>query len=184
MSAPATTRRPFAEQHALNRRAVARLWVALRFSGALEIIETDRDGNPVMSPPPDLDHDIRKDRIAKALQRLLPEGEAFVETAVSTFEGAKVPDACWIRAERREQLLSVPRGERLSPIAPEVCVEVLSPDNSRSGIDSNQSAYFGVGVREVWICDRDATMSFYGPQGRLERSAICPEVPRQVPAGG
>jgi Uma2 family endonuclease len=183
MSAPATIQRPFAEQHAINRQAVARLWADPRFSETLEIIETDRDGNPIMSPPPDLDHDIRKNRIAKALERLLPGGEAFVETAVSTFEGAKVPDACWFGAERRRELLSIPGGERLSPVAPEVCVEVQSPANSRSDIDSKKSAYFGVGVREVWICDRDGIMSFYGPQGRLECLAICPEFPGQISAG-
>ena len=85
-------------------------------------------------------------------------------------------------AERRRERLSAPRGERLSPVAPEVCVEFRSPQNSQSDIDLKRSAYFGVGVREVWICDRDGTMSFYGPQGRLERSAICPEFPRQIPA--
>lgn len=183
MSAPATIRRHFAEQHALNRDAVARLWADPRFSDALETIETDRDGNPIMSPPPDLDHDIRKNRIAKALERLLPGGEAFVETAVSTFEGAKVPDACWFGAERRQELLSLRQVERLSPIAPDVCVEVQSPQNSRSDIELKSSAYFGVGVREVWICDRAGNMAFYSPQGRLECSAICPEFPCQVPAG-
>lgn len=183
MSAPATLHRPFAEQHALNRQAVARLWANPRHAGAREIVETDRDGNPIMSPPADLDHDIRKNRIAKALERLLPGGEAFVETAVSTLEGAKVPDACWFGTERRRELLSTPRGERLSPVAPEICVEVRSPDNSSSDIDSKKAAYFGVGVREVWICDRDGAMSFYGPQGRLERSDLCPGFPRQIAAG-
>ena len=123
MSAPLTVHRPFAEQHALNRQAVARLWANPRHAGALEIIETDRDGNPIMSPPPE---------------------------AV---------------ADRRE-----------------ICVEVRSPDHSPSDIDSKRAAYFGVGVREVWICERDGAMSFYGPQGRLERSGICPEFPRQIAA--
>src|SRR5690349_20759268 len=135
MSARVTLHRPFAEQHALNRQAVARLWANPRHAAAPELIETDRDGNPIMSPPPDLEHDIRKNRIAKALERLLPGGEAFVETAVSTLEGANVPDACWFGAERRRELLNTPRGERLSPVAPGVCVEVRSPDNSPSDID-------------------------------------------------
>jgi hypothetical protein len=109
MSAPIPLRRPFTEQHALNRQAVGRLWANPRHAGAPELIETDRDGNPIMSRPPDLDHDLRKNRIAKALERLLPGGEAFVETAVSTLEGAKVPDAGWFGAERRRDLLSTPR---------------------------------------------------------------------------
>src|SRR5947209_19772681 len=92
MSAPTLTDRSVAEQHALNCQAVARLWADPRYSEAAETVETDRDGNPIMSPPPDWYHDVRKNRIAKTLERLLPEGEAFVETAVSTSQGAKVPD--------------------------------------------------------------------------------------------
>jgi Uma2 family endonuclease len=182
MSAPAI-HRTFAEQHALNRQAVARLWADPRFSEAFETIETDRDGNPLMSPPPDWRHDVRKNRIGKILERLLPGGEAFIETAVSTFEGAKVPDTSWFSAERLQQRFSIPPDETLPPVAPDVCVEVLSPDNSRAKIDAKISAYFGVGVREVWVCDLAGVMSFYGPAGPLERSAICPDFPRQIPAG-
>jgi hypothetical protein len=34
MSTPVTLRRPFAEQHALNRQAVARLWANPRYAAA------------------------------------------------------------------------------------------------------------------------------------------------------
>ena len=56
---------PFAKQHALKRQAG-------RGSGqpqpwrAPEIIETDADGPPLIRFPPDLDHNTRKTRIAKA----------------------------------------------------------------------------------------------------------------------
>ena len=35
-------------------------------------------------------------------------------------------------------------------------------------------------VREVWACDRDGQMSFSGPHGPLERSALCPDYPREI----
>jgi Uma2 family endonuclease len=72
--------------------------------------------------------------------------------------------------------------ELLSRIAPDVCVEVLSPSNSAREIQDKTAAYFAVGVREVWICDRDGKMSFHSPEGPRQRSAICPDFPREIPS--
>ncbi|MBW0001367.1 MAG: hypothetical protein JO015_19910 [Verrucomicrobia bacterium] len=37
------------------------------------------------------------------------------------------------------------------------------------------AAFFGVSVRDAWVCDRKAKVSVYGPEGLLERSAQCRE---------
>jgi hypothetical protein len=50
--ATTTVPRSFAEQHALNRRAWERLVNDPALQEILEKVETDRDGNPIMSPPP------------------------------------------------------------------------------------------------------------------------------------
>jgi hypothetical protein len=42
--------------------------------------------------------------------------------------------------------------------------------------------YLAAVVREVGICDRDGRISFYGPAAPLERSAIFPDFPQQIPA--
>ena len=71
MSVP-TLYRTFAEQHALNRQVWDRLADDPSLNDALERIETDRDGNLIMSPPPRMPHRIRQDRM-----RLSGEGELF-----------------------------------------------------------------------------------------------------------
>ena len=70
----------------------------------------------------------------------------------------------------------------LPDFSPDICVEVQSPREKLSEMEKKAAAYFGVGVREVWVCDRQGKMRFYGPQGPLERSALCPEFPDEVPA--
>ncbi|MBV9998896.1 MAG: Uma2 family endonuclease [Verrucomicrobia bacterium] len=78
------------------------------------------------------------------------------------------------RVEREE--LSVP------DFAPDICVEVQSPSDTPPKLREKAAAFFGVGVREVWVCDRKGKMRFYGPEGPLERSGLCPEFPDEIPA--
>jgi Uma2 family endonuclease len=180
--ATTTVSRSFAEQHALNRQAWERLVNDPTLRGILEKIETDRDGNPIMSPPPKRPHARRANRIAKLLDQLLqPGGGAQVDETVSTLDGVKVPDVAWYGAARAEASDADP-DDLLSVTAPDLCVEVLSPSNTAREIQGKAVAYFAVGVREVWVCDLEGEMTFYGPEGPRERSAICPGFPKHIPA--
>ena len=172
--------RSFAAQHAFNREVWARLINDRTLSDVLEKLETDRDGNLLMSPPPKKPHLLRQDRINQLLKQQLPEGGSLVEDTVSTPEGVKRPDVAWYGAPSATALENDP-DEVLSTVTPDLCVEVLSPGNTAREIRDKTAAYFAAGVREVWICDRDGKMSFYGPPGFLERSAICPDFPREIP---
>lgn len=177
-----TIQRSFAEQHALNRQAWERLVDDPALQDALERMETDRDGNLLMSPPPKKPHARRANRIAQLLNRLLkPEGGAQVDETVSTLEGVKVPDVAWYSAARAEAS-DADEDDLLSVVAPDLCVEVLSPGNTAREIREKLAAYFAIGVREVWVCDLKGEMSFYGPEGPMERSAVCPDFPRHIPA--
>jgi Uma2 family endonuclease len=176
-----TIPRSFAEQDAFNRKVWARLVNDPGFRGVLEKIETDRDGNLIMSPPPADPHIVRQNLIAKTLDRLLPEGLWLVNGTVSTPEGVKIPDTVWYGKDRVAARAAAP-DELLSRIAPDVCVEVLSPCNTAREIRDKTAAYFAVDVQEVWTCDRDGKMSFFTPQGPLQRSTICPDFPREIPS--
>ena len=180
MSATAIPR-SFAEQDALNRQVWARLVNDPTLNDALEKIETDRDGNLIMSPPPTDPHIVRQNLIGKAMDRLLPDGLSLVNGTVSTTEGVKIPDTLWYSKERVAARAAAP-DELLSRIAPDICVEVLSPSNTPREIRDKTAAYFAIGVREVWICDRDGKMSFHSPEGPLQRSVICPDFPREIPS--
>lgn len=172
--------RPFVEQHAHNRRVWERLVNDPALAEAIEKVETDRDGNLIMSPPPGMPHCLRQDHINQLLKRHLPEGGSLVEGSVSTPEGVKVPDVVWYRPERAR---AVEAGDPILPeFAPDLCIEVLSRSNFERDVHAKMKVYFGVGVREVWVCDRQGKMSFNGPQGSLPGSAICPAFPDHIPA--
>ncbi|MBV9998721.1 MAG: Uma2 family endonuclease [Verrucomicrobia bacterium] len=178
MSVP-TLRRTFPEQHAVNRQVWERLIDDPSLNDVLEKIETDRDGNLIMSPPPRTPHRIRQHHINQLLERQLPEGGSFTEGAVSTPEGVKVADAVWYRAENARTLETA--DVSLPEFAPDICVEVRSKRNSKRDIQKKTDAYFGAGVQEVWVSDLDGTMTFYSREGLLEHSAICPAFPRHIP---
>jgi hypothetical protein len=120
MSATAIPR-SFAEQDAFNRQVWARLVNDPTLNDALEKIETDRDGNLIMSPPPTDPHIVRQNLIARTLDRLRPEGLWLVNGTVSTTEGVKIPDTVWYSKERVAARAAAP-DELLSRIAPDICV--------------------------------------------------------------
>jgi Uma2 family endonuclease len=66
--------------------------------------------------------------------------------------------------------------------APEICVEVLSPRNSRREMKEKMALYFAAGAGEVWFCQPNGIMSYFlSPEGAEEsRSALCPNFPDQV----
>ncbi|MBV9491280.1 MAG: Uma2 family endonuclease [Verrucomicrobia bacterium] len=177
---PTVASRPFEEQHAFNRQVWEHLVNDPAFAETIEKVETDRDGNLIMSPPPKRPRSRRANRIAKLLDRLLPAGFWQVDDTVSTPEGVKVPDVSWY-GQQRAAASDADQDEILSTVAPDVCVEVVSPSNSARELRKKMKPYFAAGVREVWVCDRHGKMSFYGPRGVLTRSAICPDFPDQVP---
>ena len=137
-------------------------------------IEQDRYGNIVMSPA-SYRHGFYQSEIA-ALLRGLRGGRVVVECSVQTAEGVKVPDVVWHSAEFLAE-----HGEPTPlPVAPEICVEVLSPSNAPAEIDEKRSFYFAAGAKEVWVCDADGRMAFYNASGEIHASALAPDFPAQI----
>jgi Uma2 family endonuclease len=146
-------------------------------------IETDANGNVLMSPPPAFDHSDRQGEVLKLLlQHAPPEGSALPESPLSTSGGVKAIDVTWISKGRRVRAVD----GNLLIIAPEICVEVLSPSNTRSEIDEKRRLYFEAGADEVWICGLDRSMRFFvaaDPDGEPQlASSICPDFPRSIPS--
>ena len=119
-------------------------------------IETDQHGHILMSPPPAPIHGRRQAHIAGLLRQLLPDGIAFSECPVSTAGGVKAIDVAWLAPERPENISQLTLFER----APEICVEIVSPSNSRSEINEKRALYFDAGAAEVWVCALDGSISF------------------------
>ena len=138
-------------------------------------VEQDRYGNILMSPVSNWHSELQAE-IAYLLRKLLDGGKALTECSVATSEGVKSPDVAWAS----DAFLSVNRRSTPFADAPEICVEVLSPSNSRAEMDEKRSLYFAAGAQEVWVCDKDGRIEFFSPTGSLTTSALAPDFPTQV----
>ena len=68
-------------------------------------------------------------------------------------------------------------------IAPEICVEVLSPGNTRAEMEEKRALLFEAGAEEVWFCDTKGRMFFFlkvRPDEAVEKSELCPDFPAVV----
>jgi hypothetical protein len=55
--------------------------------------------------------------------------------------------------------------------SPELCIEVVSPSNSRKELREEVAAYLDAGATEVWIVfPQSRRIEFHGPEGLLARS--------------
>jgi Uma2 family endonuclease len=145
-------------------------------------IELDKSGKILMSPA-HKKHSKLQSKILRLLMRLLPHGDALPECAVETSEGTKVPDVAWISEER---WASMNPDEASCSLAPEICIEILSPANTAvemlgaPGKPGKRELYFQAGAGEFWMCDESGHLSFYKPLGHLPKSELCPDFPDKV----
>src|SRR6266571_283755 len=101
-------------------------------------IETDRHGHIIMSPPPAPSHGSFQSEIAYLLRSLLPEGRVLTECPISTADGVKAADVARASPECMREL-----GDQVCfPHAPELCVEVISPSNTKAEIEEKMALYF------------------------------------------
>ncbi len=141
-------------------------------------IETNRFDKIIMSPASNWHSDYQYE-IAKQLERHISGGRVSVEFAIETADGIRVPDVIWISKARR-----APYGRTTSlPIAPEICIEILSPSNCREEMLEKMTLYYAKGAQEVWLCDEHGHMEFFSalsaPQP-IPASHLCPDFPRQI----
>jgi Uma2 family endonuclease len=141
-------------------------------------VETTETGQVIMSPTVFL-HGIYQAELTQRLRQALPNGITSNETAIETRKGVKVPDVTWFSLE----FFQMYRNEFALPVAPEICVEVISKSNSVREINLKRKLFFERGAHEVWTCDLEGHMRFYGSAGELERSVLAPKFPRHVELG-
>lgn len=141
-------------------------------------IESDAHGHILMSPPPGFSHSSRQGAILALLMKKTG-GRALPECPVSTSGGIRGVDAVWVSYSRAEEALK----ENVLLIAPEICVEVLSPGNTRAEMDEKRGLLFGAGAEEVWFCDDKGRMFFFmkeAADAAVEVSRLYPEFPAVV----
>ena len=136
-------------------------------------VETNCYGQLLMSPPASGGHSSRQGDIAYTLRRKLG-GSSLPECPISTLDGVKVADVGWYSDSRFEQVAN----QNVFEIAPEICIEVLSPSNSELEMRTKRHLYFEAGAEEVWLCDISGKIRYFSkssPDQELSISPVCPK---------
>ncbi len=138
-------------------------------------IELNEWGKIVMTPASNL-HGNLQVKIAMKLMLLLKEGEVSAEVSIQTSKNVKVADVAWASAE----FISQHGFETPYSMAPEICVEVISPGNTKGEMAEKRELYLAKGAKEVWFCDESGEMEFFTYKGRLLESKILPGFPSNI----
>lgn len=138
-------------------------------------IELNERGQIEMTPT-SVRHSLFQGKICRLLATLKRPGTAMPECAVKTGDNVKVPDVVWVSAKRLAKI----RDDAACAVAPEICVEVMSPENSLEEMMFKRSLYLEAGAREFWLCDLNGRMRFFSSQGEVKQSKLVPNFPRQV----
>ena len=85
-----------------------------------------------------------------------------------TDRGVRVPDVVWMPSDR----WAACKGQSPLEVVPDVCVEVLSPGNTREEIEKKIGAYLRGGAREVFVVGLKGEIEIFGPQGKRDASAL------------
>lgn len=129
--------------------------------------ELSEFGEIILSPSPTTKHQ----RIVRAVARLLEAQlgpEAVTEVAVCTERGFRVPDVVWMTPERWAGC----KDQTPLETVPDVCVEVVSPGNTREEILMKVDAYLRGGARETIVVGLNGEVEHFGPNGKLDASAL------------
>jgi len=141
-------------------------------------IETNGFGQIVVSPPPNKLHSARQGAIVVHLHQALGKS-VMAECPISTQDGVKSADVAWCSPIRYAEVA----GQSTFEIAPEICIEVLSPSNTIAEMQAKRQLYFAAGAVECWICDLDGLMTYYhrsNPDGSMSASTLCPHFPTTI----
>ena len=105
-------------------------------------------------------------------------GRTLTECPISTADGVRATDVAWASSEA----MRIRANYACFPKAPEICVEVLSPSNTKAEIAEKMALYFDAGAREVWSCSASGLMVFHraGLKKPAASSELCPRFPAKV----
>jgi Uma2 family endonuclease len=169
---------PSSDQVAFNLKRWSEILADRELARLPHRIETDRHGHILMSPPPAPKHGRKQYQIGVLLEKHLRSGFAMIECPISTSDGIKAVDVAWLEPKRSKEADSSMPLTR----APEICVEITSPSNTKGAIEDKRMLYFGAGAEEVWICDQRGNLHFYtkdSPEAPAQ-SKRCPRFPAQI----
>ncbi len=132
-------------------------------------IELNKFGQILMSPASNR-HGILQNRVAREIEFDKQIGVVVTECSILTSEGVRVAGVAWLSDEFYAEF-----GERTPfPKAPEICVEIKSPGNSRAEMDGKIRLYLEKGALEAWIVDESAKINLHTHTGKMRTSKLAP----------
>ena len=138
-------------------------------------IELTENGKILMTPVK-VYHSVLQGEIAALLRLNRADGKILTECAISTHKGTRVADVAWASTET----FKIIKDEVECPVAPELCIEILSSSNTDDEIVDKKALYFSKGAREVWICSQGGNLKFYLPGGEIGTSVLFPDFPGKI----
>jgi Uma2 family endonuclease len=130
-------------------------------------IESNKFGQLLMSSNPN-SKGILKFNIAKKIDQNKIGGLVGFSNSVLTSEGVRVADVAWASDEFYAEF-----GDKTPyPKAPEICVEIKSPANSKGEMEEKVRLYLEKGAQEVWIVDEKSKTTFYSHTGKMKKSKL------------
>ena len=99
---------------------------------------------------------------------MLTGGTALTECSVRTAEGVKVPDVAWCSSA----FLKWHGFETPYAAAPELCIEIVSPSNSRWQMLEKIKNYLAAGAREAWLVSEEGKIEAFDAAGEIAVSGL------------
>jgi Uma2 family endonuclease len=128
-------------------------------------IELNKWGKILMSPASN-NHGRWQFEVGSVIRDKKKSGTVITECSVKTPQGVKVADVAWLSDTFVEKHGFVTPYE----VAPEICVEIVSPSNSKKEMNEKIKLYLEQGAMEVWLCNQDGKISYYSRKGQLKES--------------
>ncbi|CAK0771469.1 putative restriction endonuclease [Gammaproteobacteria bacterium] len=128
-------------------------------------IELNKWGQILMSPAGN-NHGRLQYEVGRRIDKSKRGGKIIMECSIQTSDGVKVADVAWAS----DAFIEKYRYGTPYLKAPEICVEVISPSNSKGEIDEKVQLYLARGALEVWVVDEDENISFYSHEGPMPNS--------------
>lgn len=132
-------------------------------------IELNKFGQVLMSPASNR-HGMLQVQVALALSKKKKSGRIINECSVQTSDGVKVADVAWAS----DAFIAKYGDKTPYPRAPELCVEIVSPSNSKAAIEFKIELYLARGAQEVWIVDEKGNLKFFTNDGAMKSSKLAP----------
>ena len=119
------------------------------------------NGELVMSPKNDWYHGRICSRLLIALGNFIAEQRlgAVLDSSTGFWmhnRNCRAPDISYVPKERLLALGFGPNERRFFPGAPDLAVEILSPNNTRAEMDERLRDFFSSGTRLAWVVDPEA----------------------------